>query len=90
MYLQPPVMAVMEKDATYHRVQEAIRARFEPVAEEADADLMLTSPMVAKRVMEFSGKEFSMDMVHAMMEELGFLYVADEDLRFVWLLRERV
>jgi phenylalanyl-tRNA synthetase beta subunit len=79
----------MEKDATYHKVQEAIRARFEPVAQEADADLELTSLMVAERIMEFCGKEFTVDMVQEMMEEMGFVYVANEDMRFVWLLRER-
>lgn len=88
MYLQPPVDA-MERDEIYYKVKSAIAARFEPATSEAEADLQLTSVMISERVREFSGKDMEVGLVNDLMEELGFIYAANSDMRFVWMIREK-
>lgn len=80
----PDTMADNKTTTIY---EQLIAARFSPASSEADADLMLTTSGIAERIVEYNGTVLEKSEIIDMMNRMGYLCVPDQQLNFVWLLK---
>lgn len=70
-------------------VKAAIIQKFVPALDEVDADLLIGNEKLCEHISVITGKETSFQEISLLMTNLGFKFISDDSLNFVWILKEK-
>lgn len=70
-------------------VKAAIIQKFKPAADEVDADLLIGNEKLCEHISVITGEGISFQEISLLMTNLGFKFISDDSLNFVWILKEK-